>query len=510
MERPTYPFPLAANSSHHSHYHRFLLGADPAVLAPFPKPYCVGSLSAELGRLTGSLNLQRWSKLYHGAFPWVAGFGPAHYDLGNVPAHRPLPREYARPERRYAAYDFVQVADPCVSALALVAGDRRVLDRFLALGDLFMGRIEPVAAVRGTSPAASRSTGRLVAGQFAEPNNRWLMPFLHVHSRVLNFTSFRETPSTLSCLDSAPIGRAAHRALDGWVGLQAEALRDLGYRVGVQGADLPELSVDGVSPKLIRATQAPRIAVLRLVERILLGNLPPSPTRLASELPVAVIASMADQIECSLAGAPWYHKPAKIGLPSEGPWRTSVREYLRSHCPSALVLIDGAAARAKATPYGAALFPAPARDPAHIHVPSLSCLESPLQGPQAPELGTGWPVRATAPAASLWLAREFDRTLDEVHSRNASAGPADPLVSMGGILQRIDHLREGASLEQLRQCRSLLEVELDRRAKECPPRPERAEAGISPNRRLVPLEQLFDNFVLSGRAPSHEIGGRSL
>ena len=45
MDAATYPFPLAAHSSHHSRYHRFLLGADPAILAPFPKPYCLGALA---------------------------------------------------------------------------------------------------------------------------------------------------------------------------------------------------------------------------------------------------------------------------------------------------------------------------------------------------------------------------------------------------------------------------------------------------------------------------------
>lgn len=510
LERPTYPFPLAANSSHHSHYHRFLLGADPAVIAPFPKPYCIGALSPTLSALTGSPNVQRWSKLYNAAFPWVAGFGSAHYDVGNVPAYRPLPREYGRPERRFAAYDFVQAADPSVSALALVAGDRRVIDRFVALCDDFFGRVESAAAVRGPGPAASRSTGRLLAGQFAEPNNRWLMPFLHVHCRVLNFTSFRETPSSLACVDSAALGRAAGRALEGWTERQADVLRDLGYRASVRGGDVPELAVEGVSPRLLMSAKAPRIAVLRLLERIILGGAPSSPGRLGSELPPAVIASMADQIERSLAGAPWYHKPAKIGLPSEGPWRASVREYLRSHCPSALAQIDGAAARAKASPYGAALFPIPARDPAHIHAPSLASVEGPLQSGQAPELGSGWPAPAAAPPASVWLAREFERTLREVHEHLAVSGPGDPFVRLASLVDAIDQLREGASVDQLRQSRSLLEVELERRAKEAPSRAERADTVVLQRPRLVPLEQLFDNFVLSGRAPSHEIGGRSL
>ena len=274
MDRPTYPFPLAAHSSHHSHYHRFLLGADPAILSPFPKPYCTGDLRRDLESLSGSLDLPRWRKLYLGAFPWVEGFGASHYGLGNVAAHRPLPREYSRPLRRYGAYDFVQVADPSVSALALVAGDRRVLEHFFALGDDFSARLQEGACAREPGPTGSRSTRRILAGQFTEPNNRWLMPFLHVHSRVLNFTSFAEKPANLSCLDSSALARSGQRALQGWRGRQAESLADLGYRVAIHGDNVPELAVEGVSAKLIAAIQAPRIAVLRLLERIILGELP--------------------------------------------------------------------------------------------------------------------------------------------------------------------------------------------------------------------------------------------
>src|SRR5277367_4791797 len=97
MDRTTFPFPLAVNSGHHSLYHRFLLGADPSVIAPFPRPYCVGALAGELPSLAGSLSLPCWRKLYHGAIPWAEGFGPEHYRLGNVAPHRPLPADYRRP-----------------------------------------------------------------------------------------------------------------------------------------------------------------------------------------------------------------------------------------------------------------------------------------------------------------------------------------------------------------------------------------------------------------------------
>jgi hypothetical protein len=510
MERNTYPFPLAVNSSHHSHYHRFLLGADPSVLAPFPKPYCVGSLAAPLGRLAGDLNLPRWRKLFHASIPWVEGFGPGHYDVGNVPAHRPLPQEYGRPSRRYGAYDFVQVADPSVSALALVAGDRRVLDRFMALGDTFCSQVEASAGTRDPGPSGLRTTGRMIAGQFAEPNNRWLMPFLHVHARVLNFTSFAETPGRLACIDSAALARGARRARADWVATQAQALSELGYRVSLGTDGAPALRVDGVSGRLVASMQAPRIAVMRILERIATGGRFPSAERLGAELPAVVIAAMAEQLESMIARSHSFFRPPKIGLPSEGPWRSAVREHLGRYCPGSLATLDAAAARARAVPCESSLFPTPPLDTAHIHVPAAEMLEAGDQRSSDPELGaSGMPAPRT-PAAPPWLAREFEETLAEVHERIVRVGPDDPLVGLRRILATIDQLAEGADVEQLRQSELLLGVEFGLR--------ERRDAGmeardVAPRPARIPLatlEELFEGASHGRMVQEREIGGRSL
>jgi hypothetical protein len=335
------------------------------------------------------------------------------------------------------------------------------------------------------------------------------MPFLHVHARVLNFTSFREEPARLACIDSTALARSGQRALRGWVARQAEALGDLGYRAALRGGDAPELHVEGVSPTLIAATQAPRIAVLRLLERMILGELPPSPGRLGAELPAPVIAAMAEHIESTLARAHSLFRPAKVGIPSEGPWRTAVRECLRQRCPSGLAMLDGAAARARATPYGACLFPTPPLDPAHQHAPSIEACGCPVQAGCDPELGAV-PAR-DAPAAPCppWLVREFDATLREVNGRIAASGPGDPLVALRHLLATIDQLPEGANREQLEQSRALLGVEFERRGREEPREPGRAILP-GPRDRLAPLEQLFDDFLLHDRLRGHEIGGRSL
>ena len=302
MERSNYPFPLAVNSSQHSHYHRFLLGADAAILAPFPKPYCLGELAAQFPGLAESLNLPRWRKLYHASIPWTPGFGPGHYELGNVPPHRPLPRDYGRPPRKYGAFDFVQIADPSVSALALVAGDRRIVERFVALSDRFCARVESGVCARSAGTSGSRRTGRMLAGQFAEPNNRWLMPFLHVHSRVLNFTSFRENPGRLECIEAASLAREGQKAKQDWTARQAGLLADLGYRADVGRGPHAVLRVEGVCPRLVAAIEAPRIAVLRMLERALAGDRRPSAERLSEELPPVVIAALSERIESLLCG----------------------------------------------------------------------------------------------------------------------------------------------------------------------------------------------------------------
>jgi hypothetical protein len=508
MERSMFPFPLAANSSHHSNYHRFLLGADASVLAPFPKPYCIGALSDSMPRLTADLNLPRWRKLYHGALPWVEGFGPEHYEVGRVAPHHPLPREYGRPLRRLGAFDFVQIADPSVSALALVAGDRRVLDRFVALADDFCLRLESGALSRSPGPPATRATGRLLAGQFAEPSNRWLMPFLHVHSRVLNFTSFERSPGRLTCIDSTALARAGERAKRQWISRQAETLSDLGYRVAPWRENAQFLHVDGVSCRLVAAMEAPRIAVLRVLEKMISGDRPPSIERFSAELPPAVIAAMAEQLESILARSICRYKPAKMGLPPEGPWRCAVRGHLRQACQKELALLDATAARARAIPSESAIFAATPADLAHCHAPEMDALEAPLQLPTDPELGAVSRPREAEPMAPVWLLAEFEDALRDVNERLARAGPEDPLLSVRRLLSAIDHAPDAANPEQLRQASAFLGVELERRS-----RSQSGDvgwgrgAGRGP---LVSLEELFENVSTASLVCERELGGRSL
>jgi hypothetical protein len=507
MERTTFPFPLAVNSRQHSHYHRFLLGADPAILAPFPKPYCKGSLGKSLCSLGESLTLSSWRKLYHASIPWVPGFGPEHYQVRHSLPHIGLPVSYSRPVRQFAAFDFVQAADPSLSTLALVAGDRRIIDRFVDLADEFCERVEPGIQAQAGGGSACVKTGRMLAGQFFEPNNRWLQPFLHVHSRVLNFTSAADSPERLACIDAGSLGRAGERARRGWTSRQADLLRDLGYQVHPEGPKDRVLSVEGVSERLLASMDAPRIAVLRLLERMVSGDRESSVERFRAELPPAAIAAMSDQLEALLARALCYYKPPKVGIPSEGPWRAAVRQHLFGTCRSELSLLDATARHAKAVLFGTAVFPVPPTDASHGHAPSIEPLRAVHQMPTDPELGAAYPPFSAGRTAPAWILREFETILDDVRARITQGGAKDPVVGLRRILPEIDQLSGSPSPEQLNQAALFIGAELDRPGLSAGRRSDPVPSPLARSASLVPLDELFEGASV---VCEREIGGRCL
>jgi hypothetical protein len=501
MEPAPDPFPLAVNSSHHSHYHRFLLGADAALVAPFPKPYCVGQLKAQLPDLADRLDLPRWRKLYHASIPWVDGFAARHYQVGNVPPYRPLPPEYGRPERRFAAFDFVQIADPAVSALALVAGDRRVLDGFLRLNDDFCLRVE--RAARADRPGSGAATGRFLAGQFAEPNNRWLLPFLHVHARVLNFTAPAAQPRDLAALDLAALRQEAPRARQHWVERQADRLNALGYLADVRGRSAGTLAVRGVPGKLLSALEAPRIAVLQLLERLVLGQPLEAPGRHDRELPRSAIATMAEHLADAVRQSLAWFRPPKIALPAEGPWRAAVRAHLRLYCADGLAALDAVALRARAVPWERGGLPVPAEDAAHRHALDPRELAAPPQRPTEPELGADRGP-GEAPQPSAWLAREFAAALQEVSERIVRAGPADPFTAQRELLGEVDRGAGGATCSEVAASQALVDAELERRREPC----DRA-VRPPPTWDFRPALPRLPELAVAEPSLARDLGGRS-
>jgi hypothetical protein len=252
--------------------------------------------------------------------------------------------------------------------------------------------------------------------------------------------------------------------------------------------------------------EAPRIAVLRLLERILVGERPRAMGSIGSELPVPVVAALVEQLESLVARSLSRFKPAKVDVPAGGPWRAAVREHLWGQCPGALAQADAAARRARAEPLESAVLPSPRLDASHCHAPDIASLGARDQDPLDPELGEDPEIPGLGLPESPWVSQEFGRALAEVNERLRR--PADSLAPLRELLASIDLAREGASAEQLVQAQRLLRVEVDRAVGRAPqraapePGPWRAEHPLDAGRR--PRDHAP---VLGARM---EIGGRSL
>lgn len=487
----SHPFPLAVHSSRHSSYHRFLLGADPDLLAPFPKPDCIGTLAADLPELTTQLNLAKWRKLFNASFPWRDGFAPVHYALNNVAPHRPLPIAYGRPSRKFGAFDFVRVADPAVSALALVGGDDRVLKTFLGLNDSYCRTLEEAAACRHPDASGERRTGRLLVGRFAEPNNRWLMPMLHAHNRVLNFTSRAQAPAMLHCIDPEPLILASRRSRSAGAAADLAALRSLGYEAYPPTESSCGIRVEGVSEALLTAIEAPRIAVLRLMERLLGENGGGWVLEPGGRAAATAVAALAQRLESRVAQSVVAYPPPKISLPTEGPWRTAVRSGLRAVCAAGIDSIDAAVVQARrctgisnrpAFPpnhSSASTMIASILDEAHVHGVALDGLLARDQDPTDSDLIADFP-RVPPDDPCLWLAAEFEATLLEVRS-NLSRGGREDLYAASRLTWYGWDRRDGEpDLAELRSADRILLERIERRPRQFLP------PSFSPSLTLAP------------------------
>ena len=422
MASHSYPFPLPVNSSHHSLYHRFLLGAQAEVLSPLPKPCCSGKLTQQLPAFCEGLTLHKWQKLYNGSFPWAGVHPPSAYEPSNVAPHRPLPSDYARPPRTFGAFDFVQIADPSVSALALIGGDLRVLRGFMGLNHSLCTQIEKSVATQRTPRTDPSVTGRGLFGHFVEPSNRWLMPCLHAHSRLLNFTSHACAPRRFHPVDHDEIALAGRRAKAQWLSSQAALLTSLGYEATVREESPRGLWVDGVDARILATIDAPRLAVLRMLES-LMG---PDPWRglvdPSSPSTKPLLACMMDHLERSVRESVSYFRPPKLPLPMEGPWRESVSRHLQDHCP-----VDFARMRATAnTAQGKSvlgdlahdasvtMIAASADDPCHMHALGVEAHDAAPQRPADADLNSWYYDTVPIPGPSLWLSRAFAEAYADV------------------------------------------------------------------------------------------------
>ena len=517
----SYPFPLPVNSSHHSLYHRFLLGAQPEVLAPLPKPCCTGKLSQQLPAFCENLTLHKWQKLYHGSFPWVSGHPQSAYELTNVAPHRPLPSDYARPERTFGAFDFVHLADPSVSALALIAGDLRVVRGFIDISQSLCSQIERSVATAGSSRSQPATTGRGLFGHFLEPSNRWLMPCLHAHSRLLNFTSHASSPRRLHPIDHDELARVGKRAKAQWLSSQAALLTSLGYDAGLREERPRGLWVEGVDARIVATIDAPRLAILRM-----LGSLiGPDPWRglIDPNTPSTkpLLACMMDHLERSVRESVSYYRPPKLPLPMEGPWRESVCRHLQDHCPVDFARLRATAAKAQghsvlgdqAQDTAVRIIAAAADDPCHAHVVGVESHDAAPQRPGDADLNPWFYDAVPIPGPKLWLSKAFAEAYADVRLEIFSLKRSGNGIEGQDVLRQCEQAEGDLCLEEARRETRALTTTIERNDRQLGYDAQKEGLGPSPKSPPRILEELSfcgPNQARTLVVEERSRGGRSL
>jgi conjugative relaxase-like TrwC/TraI family protein len=153
---------------------------------------------------------------------------------------------------RTTGYDFTFSPPKSVSIMALVAGDKRIIELQKEASAAGMEYIEKHAAVRVRTPESgieTKATGNLVYASFTETTSRELDPQLHTHNPIASATydpdregwyavHWKETMKTLKAADRVAL---AHLA----VGLQK-----LGYTLEVD-QQKGTFEIAGQDPKLL-------------------------------------------------------------------------------------------------------------------------------------------------------------------------------------------------------------------------------------------------------------------
>jgi hypothetical protein len=185
--------------------------------------------------------------------------------------------------------------------------------------------------------------------------------------------------------------------------------------------------------------EAPDLAVIGLLKTLLTS---PGSNFVFEDLlrsSPGIIASLTEQLECFLSKEIARNRPAKFGVPSEGPWRNAVRQQLSHCCPAALDILDKEARRARAVPIESALFPNPACDIGHSHLRDYE-RDNPGQTPSEPELlASGMDVPRPFRIPSQRLLDLYLSELDSVREKIVRAPASDCL---SGIRRPLYVLKE--------------------------------------------------------------------
>lgn len=171
------------------------------------------------------------------------------------------------PGERTTGYDFTFSPPKSVSIMALVAGDKRIIDLQKEAAAAGMAYIEKHAAVRVRTPDSgieTKATGNLIYASFTETTSRELDPQLHTHNPIASASYDRDREGwyaihwkeTMKALKAADKVALAHMAL---------GLQRLGYGLDIDQAK-GTFEIAGQDPKLLEGMSKASHRVARWLE----------------------------------------------------------------------------------------------------------------------------------------------------------------------------------------------------------------------------------------------------
>lgn len=134
--------------------------------------------------------------------------------------------------QHHPAWDFAVNAPKSVSIMALVAGDKRIIEAHEKAVDAALGWLEDYAQLRRriNGKVTNETTGRLIFARFTEHSSRELDPHLHTHVAVLNMTNRGRNAKMVSLetlamyIEQVTAGQVYRNDL-------AYLLREIGYEI---------------------------------------------------------------------------------------------------------------------------------------------------------------------------------------------------------------------------------------------------------------------------------------
>ena len=152
--------------------------------------------------------------------------------LAGKVAEQQLGRHRANGIQHHPGWDFAISAPKSVSVMALVMGDKRIVQLHERSVDVALGYLQEHAQLRRREEGTivHETTGRLLWARFTEHASRALDPHLHTHVVILNMTN-REAGGSMASLETRAMYAEQMTSGQIYRNELAHGLRELGYEI---------------------------------------------------------------------------------------------------------------------------------------------------------------------------------------------------------------------------------------------------------------------------------------